>query len=213
MLAHYPVRPTPVSGHNGSAQLDPAIFPPRRPINGKDTAHVQADLEHARVVTSIDLLRGACPVVADSDERGGDTDREPLWFELAKLCHYVENGRDYFHDLSSEDERYDPEATDAKFDTAQPQGWPACATIAAASPAAAKICEGCSHFNKGRSPIHFARAQHVNGVVNGHAHPIAARSDHRMCRCSICRRAYSRLPDDGRIATLDGQAGVQQPDH
>lgn len=186
--------PTPgVSGPSPPRQLlDPAIFPPRPPITyGPHFAQVSATIEKMREVTSIDLLHQACPVVADSEARAGDGDREPLWFELAKLCHYVQDGRNYFHDLSSGDVRYDEQATDQKFDVAQPQGWPACATIAVASPDAAAICRGCAFNGKGQSPINFATRGLQGGigaalttsavqplagtpVVNGHAHSYVA---------------------------------------
>ena len=165
-----------VSSPKRAAVIDPAILPPRPPIRGPEANRALAALAASRVVTSIDLLRRACPVVASSENRGGDTDLEPLWFELAKLCHYVQNGRDYFHDLSSEDPRYDPEQTDAKYDQAEPQGWPACATIARASPAALTLCQGCRFNGQGQSPINFATRgesgtaiQHMNGHANGHA--------------------------------------------
>jgi len=165
-----------------AAVIDPAVLPPRPPIRGAEANRALASLDHSRIVTSIELLRGACPVVADSERRGGSGDLEPLWFELAKLCHYVQDGRDYFHDLSSDDGRYDPEQTDAKFDIAQPQGWPACATIARASTAAAAICRTCQFNGQGQSPINYATRglsgsgtptrTHMNGSVNGHAGPV-----------------------------------------
>ena len=174
-LSGFPLTPG-VSSPKRAAVIDPAILPPRPPIRGPEANRALASLAASRVVTSIDLLRRACPVVADSERRGGDTDLEPLWFELAKLCHYVQDGRDYFHDLSSDDPRYDPEQTDAKYDQAEPQGWPACATIARASPAALTLCQGCRFNGQGQSPINFAtrgesgtQIQHMNGHANGHS--------------------------------------------
>ena len=208
LLAHVPVRASALARDLARATLDPAVFPRRQPINGQDMAAVRADIEHARIVTSIELLRTACPVVADSDRRGGDGDREPLWFELAKLCHYVEGGQDYFHDLSSEDARYDPEQTDQKYEGAQPQGWPACATIAAASPDAKATCTSCPHYGQGRSPIHFARTGQVNGTVNGHAHPSAAGSDIFMPM--VLPDGYQQ-DTDHRIYAADGSAVFNTP--
>jgi hypothetical protein len=195
-LAPYPplvtpgVRNSPSS--TGTVVLDPAIFPRRAPItSGPDFDRVSAEREKLKVATSIDLLQQACPVVADSFARGGDGDPEPLWFELAKLSHYVENGRDFFHDLSSDDARYDEQATDRKYDQAQGLGWPQCVTIASACPAAAAICQRCAFHGKGKSPINHAvmgllgttgaampmqqtiqpQAVQVNGHVNGYAAP------------------------------------------
>jgi hypothetical protein len=145
-----------VSSPSRAAVIDPAVLPRRAPIRGADANRALSDLERARVVTSVDLLRTACPVIADSEARGGNGDLEPLWFELAKVCHYVQDGRNYFHDLSSDDPRYDAEQTDAKYDMAQPQGWPACSTIASASSAAAALCKGCAFNGQGQSPINFA---------------------------------------------------------
>jgi hypothetical protein len=144
------------SQSTGPSDLDPLTFPRRKPITGPETERVRNEIAQLKVATSVDLLRIACPVVADSETRHGNGDLEPLWFELAKLCHYVEDGRDFFHSLSSGDPRYDHEQADAKYDTVQPQGWPACATIAQASPAAAAICKSCAHYEKGQSPIHPA---------------------------------------------------------
>ena len=150
------------------APLDPAIFPRRPPItNGPDVERVSADLAKIRVRTSIGLLAAACPVVEDSLRRQGDGDIEPLWFELAKLCQYVEGGRDCFHYLSQGDARYDKSQTDHKFDTVHKEGWPACATVAASSPAAAAICQTCVFNGKGQSPIHHA-------IMGGQGHPVAA---------------------------------------
>jgi len=158
-VAAYPVTSgvsTPVAAQPGRV-LDPAVFPRRPPITyGPEFARVSADLEKNRIATSVDLLRGACPVVRDSEARGGDGDIEPLWFELAKLCHYIEDGRAYFHRLSDQDVRYEHAATDKKFDEVQRAGWPQCATIAAASTAASAICKGCAFYGKGQSPINYA---------------------------------------------------------
>lgn len=187
----YPATPGVRPAVSGRPTLDPAIFPQRRPItSGADYARVQADLDHVRVVTSVDLLRASCPVVADSEARGGDGDREPLWFELAKLCHYVQGGRDYFHDLSSDDERYDEGAVDLKYDQVQKDGWPSCKAIEQSSPDAAAICKTCAFYNNTQvgqkpSPIHFAMralpgapaaamplqtaAAPIPAQVNGHA--------------------------------------------
>ena len=205
VLKAVPVRAS--AGRTSPAGFDPSLFPSRPPINGSEAAQVRADLERARVVTSVDLLRAACPVVADSDERQGDGDLEPLWFELAKLCHYVEDGRDYFHDLSSDDPRYDPDATDRKYDTVQPQGWPACATIAASSPAAARICDACRHRDEGKSPIHFARGEKLNGI-NGHAHSFAAQSPIFTALPKVI--GFEQLPD-GRFITDEGKPTFGNP--
>jgi len=148
---------------SGLPRIDPAVLPPRRPItSGPLFDRVSADLARNRVATSFDLLRGACPVVADSEGRGGDGDPEPLWFELAKLCHYVEGGRDHFHRLSDRDDRYERNATDLKFDQVQKDGWPSCAAIEQSCAAASVICQRCA--NRGQtvggnakpSPMHFA---------------------------------------------------------
>ena len=204
-LSEFPLT-SGVSHSPRAAVIDPVVLPPRPPIRGPEANRALANLAAARVVTSIDLLRTACPVVADSERRGGDGDLEPLWFELAKLCHYVQDGRDYFHDLSSEDARYEPEQTDAKYDIAEPQGWPACATIARASTAAAAICRTCQFNGQGQSPINFATRglsgsgaptiTKMNGSVNGHSavHLLPPTDDsHHLCRTamSICLTSTS----------------------
>lgn len=168
---------TPASPRaNGHAPLDLSFLPPRPPITGPEAERARADVERLRVVTSIDHLIGACPVIKDAEWRGGDGDPEPLWKEFANLCHYVENGRDFFHDLSSDDPRYDEDATDQKYDERVLMGWPLCATIAAASPAAEAICKTCPMYGKGQSPIHAATrgdppGEAHGGQVNGHANP------------------------------------------
>ena len=205
-----------VSHPKRAAVIDPAILPPRPPIRGPEANRALAALATSRVVTSIDLLRRACPVVADSERRGGDTDLEPLWFELAKLCHYVQDGRDYFHDLSSDDPRYDPEQTDAKFDQAEPQGWPACATIARASPAALTLCQGCRFNGQGQSPINFAtrgesgtEIQHMNGHVNGYAAAVILPSTNNSI---FLPRGY-RHSAQRYVETDDGQKVFNVPVH
>jgi hypothetical protein len=160
------------NGHTPKADL--SFLPPRPPITrGPDVDRVRAERDHLRVVTEFDLVAATCPVVADSEWRGGNGDREPLWFEIAKLCHYVKDGRDFFHKLSEKDDRYDEDQTDEKYDQAEPQGWPACATIEAASEDAARICRTCPHYGEGKSPINFATrgdppGEAYGGQVNGH---------------------------------------------
>jgi hypothetical protein len=145
-----------------ASRIDPAVIPPRRPItSGPLFARVSADLEKIRVVTSFDLLRTACPVVADSDLRRGDGDPEPLWFELAKLCSYVVDGRQHFHQLSDGDARYVASQTDLKYDQVQKEGWPSCAAIEQSCAAAGAICKRCQFYGDTSlapkpSPIHFA---------------------------------------------------------
>lgn len=166
---------TPVRANGGAPKIDLSVLPPRPPITGPEHERVLAEIEHSRVVTSIDLLRGACPVVESSYQRGGDGDRQPLWFELAKLLHYVKDGRDWFHHLSCDDDRYDFAQADKEYTRMVPRGWPACSTIAAASDAAMAICKECPQYNKGYSPIHAAvgivsklnEQPYVNGI-NGH---------------------------------------------
>lgn len=168
-LAPYRVAAPRANGHSNGALLDPTLFPPRRPITGSEAERVQAEVEQFRVVTSAELLVRACPVVADSLERGGDDDVEPLWFELAKLCHYVEDGRALFHRLShkysGQGGDYSPEDTDAKYDTVQTGGWPHCQTIADSSPEAMAICQTCPHWAAKRTPIHATQngSAHKNG--------------------------------------------------
>lgn len=149
---------------SGLQRFDPAVLPPRPPITyGPLFDRVSADLAKNRVVTSFALLQGACPVVADSAARGGSGDPEPLWFELAKLCHYVDDGRRNFHALSSGDHRYEPAQTDLKFDQVQKDGWPSCAAIEQACAASSTICRRCANWGvatpgQGKSsPIHFAQ--------------------------------------------------------
>jgi hypothetical protein len=225
-LAPYPplvtpgVRNSPSS--TGTVVLDPAVFPRRAPItHGPDFDRVSAEREKFKIATSIDLLHQACPVVADSFARGGDGDPEPLWFELAKLCHYIENGRDFFHDLSSDDPRYDEQQADQKYDQAQGMGWPQCVTIASASPGAAAICQRCAFHGKGKSPVNHAvmgllgttgaampmqqtiqpMPQQVNGYVNGHAAPVvaAAQGITMPPGYKLNAHGYICLDDDRRV--------------
>ena len=165
------------NGHTNGALLDPALFPPRRPITGGEAERVQAEVELFRVATSPELLVRACGVVADSLDRGGDGDLEPLWFELAKLCHYVEDGHALFHRLSHKYDGYSIEEADTKYNSVQTGGWPHCQTIASSSPDAMAICQTCPHWGGQRTPIHAAQngaVPHVNGGLNGHALPAQA---------------------------------------
>lgn len=162
-----------VAKPNGHAVLDPAILPPRPPIHGPEADRVSAERDQQRVVTSASLLCNACPVVADSYDRGGDGDAEPLWFELAKLCHYVEHGQAFFHLLSNQYSGkhgdYSPEETDRKYDEVQKGGWPHCQTIADSSPEAKAICETCRYWPDKRTPIHAALYGHETPPINGHS--------------------------------------------
>ncbi len=160
------------NGHTNGTLLDPTLFPPRRPITGSEADRVQAEVEQFRIATSPELLVRACPVVADSLSRGGDGDREPLWFELAKLCHYVEDGRPLFHRLSHEHVDYVPEEADAKYDTVQTGGWPHCQTIANTDDETMAICETCPHWAAKRTPIHAA--------LQGAPEPVPYRNGHTL---------------------------------
>lgn len=165
--------------NGGAPRIDPTILPQRPPITGPDAERALAEVERNRVVTSPGEVVAVCEVVNDSLWRHGNGDREPLWKELANLCHYLENGRDFFHDLSDGDPRYDEAATDQKYDERVLMGWPLCSTIAEASDAALAICKSCPLYQKGQSPLHAAtrgdppgevHGGQVNGV-NGHASP------------------------------------------
>lgn len=160
--------------------IDLSFLPPRSPITGPEAEQARADTERAREATSFDLLRTACAVVADSEQRGGNGDIEPLWFELGKLMRFVQHGREWFHILSKGDGRYEEDKTDQKYDGATSSGWPRCATIASSSPKASAICQRCPYLSLNQTPIHHARNAGAvpppHGVapdrvhVNGHAH-------------------------------------------
>ena len=83
--------------------IDLTHLPPRPPITGPDADRVRADLERAREVTSFDLLRSSCLLVADTEGRHGSGDLEPTWFEVGKLMRFVQHGREWFHRLSDGD--------------------------------------------------------------------------------------------------------------
>jgi hypothetical protein len=217
-LARFPLTPG-VARTTYTAAFDPAILPPRPAIHGAEHERALTSLAASRVCTSVDLLRGACPVVADSEARGGDGDREPLWFEFAKLCHYIQDGRDYFHALSKDDVRYDSGLTDDKFDTAQPQGWPACATIAAASSEAAAICARCTFNHQGHSPIYYAQRGLRGGdapsltYVNGHTGSVSALDTMSTSKIvPIALPIGFRRRDDGYIVgALDAEPVFSSP--
>lgn len=158
--------------------LDPKEFPQRPPIRGKIYDDVMASLTYGRSqTTSMEAVVGACPVVANSLKKHGAGDDQELWRTMARLCQYVQDGRRYFHELSSgwsgRNGTYTAADTDAMFDriAGDPKSlaWPQCSHIAKLSP----LCAGCEYNGKGGSPINhsFISAPAPKAYVNGHSNP------------------------------------------
>jgi len=145
--------------------------PPKNmpPVDPQEADRAQADLEQSREATSVELVAGECPLVRRSLSEGGATDHEPLWYVHAKLCHYLQDGRDAFHWLSFKHSDYDEADADDKFDKVEALGWPHCTTFEQTGPEAAEVCKACPHYGKGKSPIHFAVRSKVNGSATTYA--------------------------------------------
>ena len=163
------------NGHIDLSHLGP---PPSTmpPVSPQDRERAHADRERSREATTVELVAQHCPLVERSLGWGGNTDGEPLWYAMAKLCHYLQDGRSAFHSLSRNHPDYDPQETDEKFDKVEQLGWPSCAMFEQTTSEAGVICRACRHHGEGKSPIHFGvgltgetRRLPVTPTVNGAA--------------------------------------------
>jgi hypothetical protein len=100
-------------------------------------------------------LATACGQVRQYIRALGDVDYA-LWHKMSGLIRHVEDGRAWFHKVSS-GKKYDPVACDAKLDEQEARdiGPTTCLVLEQLGPAGA--CTGCFFYGKVRSPIVAAR--------------------------------------------------------
>jgi Family of unknown function (DUF5906) len=101
-----------------------------------------------------------CAFVGDAIATGGAAYTEPMWNLTTLIATFTEGGRADAHLMGSGHPGYTNESTDERYDrkvrekTEKSLGWPSCSAIRTAGCTA---CEKCPHFNKGKTPLHFAR--------------------------------------------------------
>jgi Bifunctional DNA primase/polymerase, N-terminal len=102
-----------------------------------------------------------CAFAGDAIATNGATYTEPMWNITTLIATFTEGGRADAHLMASGHAGYSREETDAKYDrkvrekAEKSLGWPKCTTITAEGCTA---CQSCKHFNKGKTPLHFARS-------------------------------------------------------
>jgi Protein of unknown function (DUF3987) len=117
----------------------------------------------------LDDVANECAFVRDAMTTHGAAYTQSMWNLTTLLATFTEGRRADAHLMGREHPGYTKESTDALYDrkvrekTDKGLGWPSCSAIRTAGCTA---CEKCPHFNKGKTPLHFAQSavpvQHVS---------------------------------------------------
>jgi hypothetical protein len=108
---------------------------------------------------NFDAVKAGCAWLREMHENGGANESQPLWYQAARCCVYLENGDKLIHELSEKYDGYDPEETEKKFEDAKRYseskdlGWPLCKTIHETYECT--HCKACPHLREGKSPLHL----------------------------------------------------------
>jgi hypothetical protein len=153
-LTPYKVRPGVTrqipSKFGGISPVFAGVLPTGRLDAGLDA--YQPELE--------DVINGGCLWLDALKQTGGAGRGENEWFESLKVAYYLKDNLQVAHELSEDHATYSEQDTDAKFAAIEHShgngriGWPQCRSI---HDAGAGECRSCDHFNKGRSPLNFAK--------------------------------------------------------
>jgi hypothetical protein len=135
-------------------------FPPDFPVGAAVVLEEKFSAGFSGAPYTLEEIAVGCPLVRETLKTGGLGQPEPLWYGLAGVCVFTEGEREDFHRLSKGDRRYDPAATDKKFDQARDEklkqdlGWPRCKTLS--EKLGNTHCATCPHLSHSKSPLNFA---------------------------------------------------------
>jgi len=113
------------------------------------------------------FAKGGCAFLREAFQTGGRDYDNPQW-NLSVLCTaFMENGNAFAHEISKGHPGYSPDDTQALYDRKVADradrgiGYPSCSAIAGAGCA---LCQGCPHFENGKSPLNIRPA--LTATVN-----------------------------------------------
>ena len=137
--------------------LDPELLPLRPPLEGE--SDLSAGIEVVIFPPNkIEDVAAECPFVREALVTGGKEYTQPEWNLTTLIATFCEDGRKVAHNMGNKHPEYTQDSTDALYDRKEREkaqkglGWPSCAAIGTAG---CKACQGCKHFNDGKSPLHF----------------------------------------------------------
>lgn len=102
-----------------------------------------------------------CKFIREAMINGGKDYKDPLWHITLRAASFMDDGNGLAHLMSKGHPDYVAEETQRQYErvvldnTDKGLGWPLCATVHENGFAG---CQGCPHFGKGKSPLHFGAA-------------------------------------------------------
>lgn len=147
---------TPCPADEFLALLGPQLSPEMQAHADRLASAAKPDYSGPKQPTYGALIVDQCAQLRALRDSGGRIP-EPEWYASLCLLAHCDDGDDLAHRWSSGDERYSPEATQAKLEHARRDSGPmTCAGFAARN---AARCIGCPHQGKIVSPISLGRTQ------------------------------------------------------
>jgi hypothetical protein len=146
-------QPQPVANRSSLAN-----FPKLAPITTPNELSAGVERSNAPPV-DLNTVAPECGFIREALTSGGESYDNSLWNLTTFIATFAENGRAMAHAMGANHPGYTQESTDELFDrkerekAAKNLGWPSCQTI---SSNGCTACQTCSHFAKGKSPLHFA---------------------------------------------------------
>jgi hypothetical protein len=148
---------TIVPSNRHQLALDPKIFPPRPPLQGKSDLSAGIDNEYPPV--HLDDVAKECGFIREAIATGGAGYTNPLWNLTTLIATFTDDPRVDAHRMGDKHPGYTRESTDEQFERKVRErdekglGWPSCAAI---SGSGCKACATCPHLKEGKSPLRFA---------------------------------------------------------
>ena len=136
---------------------NPALFPPRTPVNDNELG-AGIDISK-RTAVDLDSVAKECAFIHDAITSGGKDYTNPLWNLTTLIAVFAKGGRADAHRMGDKHPGYTKESTDELFDRKEREkaqkglGWPSCQTI---SGSGCTACQACPHFAAGKSPLNLA---------------------------------------------------------
>ena len=142
-----------------ASTFDLSLFP-KRPPPAEGVESLAVGLEHSeRPPLDFQPVVKGCPFYRDALINGGADHSQGLWNLAILGTTFLEKGEQIAHAIGDKHPDYTPDTTKAMFDRkmrekeAKGLGWPRCTAIQAEG---CKLCAGCSHLGKIKSPLHLA---------------------------------------------------------
>lgn len=141
------------------ASFDLSLFPKRLPP-AEGVESLAAGIEHAdKPPLDFQPIANNCPFYRDAIINGGKDHGQGLWNLAILGLTFVDKGERFAHAIGDQHPDYTPESTQAMYERKAREkdskglGWPRCTSFQAEG---CKLCAGCPHFGKIKSPLHLA---------------------------------------------------------